>query len=460
MTWDPTLEPGYWGRFRASSLTAADNTAIGSLTLEDSGVTLSQTAAESQPVVKTDVNGKRFLFFDGSNDVLLAENITGLLNAAPGSMIYVVLRAHTFSTTSFHYISFASTAGSAGHTRHHIRIDDAQFSSGGRRLDGDSYTGSSGGTANAIPTGIYTQTANARYELGRIASWDSGRMVIDSPFQTAGLTSATDPLRLTLGGNSTANFLGMDLYEILYFEATHTDAERAHVHSYIQDTYGHTHSDYVAAPSPVPSATLTGSWSFTGSAVGKKQPKATASGSYAFTGTAIGKRTAKATASGSYTFTGSATGKRTPKANVTGTWTYVGTATGQTPTTVPKATLTGSWAFTGTATGRRTPKATATGSYAWSTNATGKRTPKAHATGTYRWSGAATGKRRPRAKAVGTFSWVGTAIGQSGLTIVREVTITVTGPYARDTSSIGPLSRDLHSSGPRSWSHSITGPRS
>lgn len=81
--------------------------------------------------------------------------------------------------------------------------------------------------------------------------------------------------------------------------------------------------------------TATGSWSFTGTAAGKRAPKASGTGSWAFAGTATGTRPVvggkTGTASGSWSFAGTATGKRTPKATGTGTWTFAGASVGEAP---------------------------------------------------------------------------------------------------------------------------------
>lgn len=101
----------------------------------------------------------------------------------------------------------------------------------------------------------------------------------------------------------------------------------------------------VAAPAQ---GSATGSWSFAGSAVGKRTPKATATGSFTFAGSATGRRTPKAIGSGAWTFTGAAVGKRAPKATATGAATWSGTAIGR---RVPKSTAVGTVTYTGTAVG-------------------------------------------------------------------------------------------------------------
>lgn len=153
----------------------------------------------------------------------------------------------------------------------------------------------------------------------------------------------------------------------------------------------------------------------------------TASGSFTFTGSAIGARTPKATSSGTVTFTGSAAGKREPKATVTGSLTWTGSAVGSAPG-VPMAngTASGSIAWTGSATGKRAPKAAASGSITFAGTAAGKRSPKATAAGSLTYTGTAVGKRNPKASTSGSIGWVGTAVGQAPLVDVNNGTATGT----------------------------------
>lgn len=103
-----------------------------------------------------------------------------------------------------------------------------------------------------------------------------------------------------------------------------------------------------AAAAPPGAGTATGTWTFTGTASGKRTPKATSSGVWTFAGSAPGKRTPKATAGGTWTFAGNAVGGQVRRGTATGTWTFTGSTTGK---RVPKATATGTLAFAGTAAG-------------------------------------------------------------------------------------------------------------
>lgn len=217
--------------------------------------------------------------------------------------------------------------------------------------------------------------------------------------------------------------------------------------------------DIGATPPPVlpPSGTAAGTWTFAGSAVGKRTPKATAAGTFAFVGAASGKRTPKATGSGTFTFTGAATGKRTPKATGAGTFAYTGAAVGAAPVVqTSSGTASGTFTFTGSATGKRAPRATAAGTFAFVGTAVGKRAPKATASGTFTFTGAATGKRTSKGSAGGTFAFSGSATGKRSPKATAAGTETWTGAAV----GFAPIPmRTGTASGTVAWSGSATGKR-
>lgn len=130
-------------------------------------------------------------------------------------------------------------------------------------------------------------------------------------------------------------------------------------------------------------AYLTARWAAASSSAG------VAAGTFTFAGTASGRRSPKAAATGTFTFTGGATGKRNPTgAAAGGTATYAGAAVGR---RAPVTTASGTWGTVGTATGKRSPAATATGTFAWAGTAVGATTTRGTATGTLAWTGTAVG---------------------------------------------------------------------
>ncbi len=240
---DPAAQTGYWGRWRASDLTGADGSTVESWTAV-TGQVLSQATAGARPVLATDANGRRLVRFDGVDDRLFSEALV-YLNDRPGSTMYVAARLRTVSATGTHNIIFSSTGASAGNARHLLRMSSAKISIGGRRLDGDTFAGSAPASPTINLDQLYVFTSGAEYSAARIAGWVDGTVHTDQAFQTAGNTSATNPLNVSLGAATTTGFFDGDLYEVVLYDAFHTAAERSAVHSYFQDTYGIAVSDYV-----------------------------------------------------------------------------------------------------------------------------------------------------------------------------------------------------------------------
>lgn len=168
-----------------------------------------------------------------------------------------------------------------------------------------------------------------------------------------------------------------------------------------------------------PQGSAVGSWSYTGTAIGKRAPKATATGSWSYAGTAMGKRVSIAAATGAFTYAGAAVGKRQPKATATGATAWSGTAIGRTDR---RGTAVGTFAFVGTAVGKRIPKATAAGTFAF--------------------VGAAVGRRLPRGVATGTLTYVGVAVGTAPGSDTYHPT-----DYATATLTINPGTAVLASNG-------------
>jgi hypothetical protein len=122
------------------------------------------------------------------------------------------------------------------------------------------------------------------------------------------------------------------------FDHALTAAERQVLHSYVQDRYAITVSDYVASTA-TPAGTGSGTWTFAGAGIGRRTPKATGIGTWAFIGAAVGVRPVvgvkQGSGAGTWVFAGAAVGRRVPKATGTGAWTFAGTAVGAAPTPIP-----------------------------------------------------------------------------------------------------------------------------
>lgn len=151
-------------------------------------------------------------------------------------------------------------------------------------------------------------------------------------------------------------------------------------------------TEHYLAGSQAGEGAVTGTWGFTGTAVGRRTPKASVAGAWGFTGAAAGRTDRAGTVTGAWGFAGAAAGRRTPKATVAGAWEFTGTATGQAPPDdTASGALAGTWGFTGAAQGRRTPKATLTGAWGFTGAAAGTTTRTGSVTGAWGFTGSAVG---------------------------------------------------------------------
>jgi len=144
-------------------------------------------------------------------------------------------------------------------------------------------------------------------------------------------------------------------------------------------------------------------------------PAGEATGSYTFAGTAVGKRTPKGSASGGYAFAGTSTGKRTPKGSCSGDYVFSGTASGFSPIVGGKfGQGSGGYNFAGVAIGKRTPKAAITSSYDFAGIAVGSKAQGGTASGAYTFATTSvTGKKVTQGSASGGYAFSGTAVGSA-----------------------------------------------
>lgn len=244
---DPTLVRGYADRWRASTLTGVDGTLIASWP-SDAGLAVEQVTAADQPELRTDAAGRRMVWFDGVSDVLHTPNSI-FLNNVVGSTMYWIYRPVTYPATGTQQGFYISTGGSAGATRHVVRIQSGKPSSGGRRLDADAFAAVQGPN-DAATTAPTVFTSSADYGNAQISLWVDGNNIYrNSAFQTAGATSPTNPVSLRFCGATASGFSNNEVYEAILYQTVHTDEERAEVHTYIQDTYGIGVADYVVVVS-------------------------------------------------------------------------------------------------------------------------------------------------------------------------------------------------------------------
>lgn len=294
-----------------------------------------------------------------------------------GGLDFTLSMVVKFDATSATYNTFAG--GEGGGSMSFYRKDG----SGGR------YAAYAGGAELISSTSIDTSLHVLTYVI--TSARTACKIYLDGTEVASGsMGSGTlNRLRFAPGDSTMTN----DLSEAFLFKGALDSTARSTVHSYVQERYGVTVSDYVATGPPAGSG----------------------SGSLAYTGAAVGKRTPKGSRAASWTYAGVAVGKRAPKGAGTGTWTEVGTGAGK---RAPKASASGAWTYTGAAAGKRTPKTSSTGAFAFTGTSAGVAPtvglPTGTGTGAWSLVGAATGKRTPKASRSGAFTFAGTAVGIAG----------------------------------------------
>ena len=153
--------------------------------------------------------------------------------------------------------------------------------------------------------------------------------------------------------------------------------------------------------------TASGSFTFSGTAAGRRKLQGSSSGSFSFSGSAVGHKRSRSISTGSFSFTGGATGSKDPRGSVSGSCSWSGSSTGHRK---PRATTTGGYSFSGPASGHTTRSGDAAGSYIFGGSTSGHRVQSGDASGSSSWSGSSIGHLEPRASASGDYQWTGLAV--------------------------------------------------
>lgn len=221
---DPTDVTGLLRRWRADTIAQANNSAVSSWAALTGGATLAQATGSLQPLyITSGINGHPVVRFDGVDDMLTA-TITD--RAQPHTWIVVAKLASTGSLWK--------TAIQSG--------SEVWADSGG-------WTGYAG-------TGLITSTHTTNPAVvTTVINGGSSAVYIDGGLGASGAAgSLTTGTALAVGEHPNTGLsrpFDGDIAEILLYDHALTAGERATVHSYVQDRYGITVSDYV------PSASLT-----------------------------------------------------------------------------------------------------------------------------------------------------------------------------------------------------------
>lgn len=158
-------------------------------------------------------------------------------------------------------------------------------------------------------------------------------------------------------------------------------------------------------PEPAEGST-TGSFGFTGTAVGRRIARGVAAGLFGFAGLAAGHVDRSGDASGTVGFTGSASSAVQHRGTTTGTVGFDGEAHGAAD---HRGTATGSFGFTGAAISSSAATGHAAGTFEFTGTAVGHAESSGTAAGTFTVAGAATGHTDPHGSTAGTFAFVGAA---------------------------------------------------
>lgn len=230
----PTVVPGLALWWRADYFQGlADGTAVTSWPSAVGSSTAIQDTGTNQPTKQT-VDGVTCVRFDGTNDWL---SLTGdaLTMSQNKAGVSIFARAKVTPTAALRRIIYLSTGTSATAGRSALYIDTtAGLATGLRRLDADSaqgIIGSNPGSTNIRVMAGILDYANSDGFLYLDGTLDAS----STTFKTSGNTSDTASQAAALGarGDGTAEFLGMDLYEVLVWPRVVTTDERTLIETYL-----------------------------------------------------------------------------------------------------------------------------------------------------------------------------------------------------------------------------------
>jgi len=246
---DDTISPSAF--LRADTLAVTDGTAVSTIADTSGGVAWTQATGTKQPLFKTNIFGsKPALRFDGVDD-MLARTAGAAYNFSTVFILFRVLVAITTSTASKSIMGWNGPAGGES-----FGID---------------FGNNTGGLTNELVTVQYIQANRSAYTLAASTfatatthmlgtRWDSGttRYLIyrdgSANVQNAftGTPSQANSTITSVGASPNAEWaINADIGVCLVYATVLTDAQKAAVHSWMQDVWGATAADYNSAWAPV-----------------------------------------------------------------------------------------------------------------------------------------------------------------------------------------------------------------
>lgn len=218
-------------RWKASDIALADNTEIDSWPAATGGVALSGTTSTRPTLQTNELNGKSVVRFDGAGDVAFTGD-TAFTSTAQPITWYVALNQSSAATSGLRQVMFFD--GDGGSNSLECLIDAGVRHTWG----GSGYPAFGSQTADTWT--VWTLT----FASGTATSYLNGS-ADGSPGSTGAAATGT---KLLVGGHrSDFRPFGGDIAEIVVCTGAHDATIRASVHSYMQDEYGITVTDYVAA---------------------------------------------------------------------------------------------------------------------------------------------------------------------------------------------------------------------
>lgn len=224
------------------------------------------TDADKPQMRTTGIGGKRALKFDGVSDVL-RKSTPPYMSGVSGATTYGVFTIPAVPTES--KLIFALTTDQTGTLLAGLQIYVVSTGAarlGGRRVSADAFTAITSARTDLCTGTPHVLCGVMNYATGAMELYVNGKLEATGTLPSTGTTAAANPARMALGAGATsnANYFPDQIGMTGLYHAAHDAANRAEVHSWVQDTYGITVADYkssVALSTYRPASTLAaGGW--------------------------------------------------------------------------------------------------------------------------------------------------------------------------------------------------------
>jgi hypothetical protein len=190
-----------------------------------------QATVASQPsIIANGLGGRQVRRFDGVDDFLTPLSSLAILNSVAGGSIFAVAKLNNGNTPDQTVLHF-SRNGNSSQVRLGLQLtigsSGQNFRAGARRLDTDSFTGST--QVNNTNPNVFAAIAN--YSTGKIILRVNG-IETETNLPSSGNSSPTNSDVVEIG-KIAANHLTGDIAEILVFPSALSDTDRREVERYL-----------------------------------------------------------------------------------------------------------------------------------------------------------------------------------------------------------------------------------